>query len=135
MSCQRKLSAVTPSIKINQNIQMLFLQTNLWPSILQIHIVCSFPRFEHPPSLLAKSELRYNGLSRICIHKWKDIPAFILFGKVSILGKVKYLKKQKAAYHVFKNDFFLFLETWYRDWIWKQRDRRKESTKYLPKNH
>ena len=64
-----------------------------------------FPRFEHSHSLLAKSELGYNGLSRICIHKWKDIPAFILFGKVSILGKVENLKKtQKAAYPFFKND-------------------------------
>jgi hypothetical protein len=42
---------------------------------------------------------------------WKDIPAFILFRKVSILGKVENLKKTKAAYPLFKNDFFLFLET------------------------
>ena len=100
--CESSTGINIPWDRFHQT-KTLFHHTVLWPSLVQIHIICSF---EHPPSLLAKSELRYNGLSRICIHKWNDIPAFILFGKVSILGKVENLKKkpQKAAYPFFKND-------------------------------
>ena len=119
--CESSTGINIPCARFHQN-QTLFHHTILLPSLVQIHIICSF---EHPPSLLAKSELRYNGLSRICIHKWNDIPAFILFGKVSILGKVENLKKKLL---ILFSRTILFLGM-YRDWIWKQKERN--TTKML----
>ena len=135
MLCQRNLSAVTHPSKLIKIYKCFFLKQIYDPLYYRYILFAVFPVLSIHLAFWQNQNSGIMGFQGFAYTSGKIFQLSFCSERFLFLERWKNHEKPKAAYTFVKNDFFLFLETWYRDWIWKQRDRKKEITKYLPKNH